>query len=69
MEYQIITGLNTVHSPCMRNLEERVREEISLGWKPLGGVSTVEKGRAGIFYAAQAMVKHPIVVGPDATSE
>ena len=40
MQYQI------VHATAQSELEERVRELINLGWRPLGGVSA-----AGLFDA------------------
>lgn len=53
IDYQIISTLTTTL------LEEKVREEMGKGWRPLGGlaIAMVPKGKKADAIFSQAMIK------------
>ena len=55
MDYGIITVSSEYYRPTVTQILKMVEEKCQEGYKPVGGLSVVE--RWGIFYFAQAMIK------------
>ena len=55
MDYGIITASSEYYKPTVTQILNMVAEKCKDGYKPVGGLSVVERG--GIFYFAQAMIK------------
>ncbi len=63
MDYTVIVGREAICFEARKELERKVKEYISHGWKPLGGVSvskidsTFTYSGSKEFVFAQAMIK------------
>ena len=56
MEYQVINGQGFDMYEALKELEQKVKRECQMGWKPQGGISIAIKDYDW-FYACQAMVR------------
>jgi hypothetical protein len=61
IEYQVLTGQAWRMDKAVEHLENHVREAISQGWRPLGGVNAValpeNQPPEPYYYCHQAMVR------------
>lgn len=55
MDYAMITASSEYYKSTVTQILKMVEEKCKDGYKPVGGLSVVE--RWGIFYFAQAMIK------------